>query len=120
MLHVIARQDSREFWETHADAEGPLRAWFDEAANAQWQSPQTSAPGPVDATRFRMDQDNLTAAELASLLGVSRRRVQDILNRHRTLTLRMIRLLTERLGISADVRIRWPASVVSTFGPPKG
>jgi mRNA interferase HigB len=38
-MHVIARRTLREFWVKHADAEGPLRAWYDEAAKARWQSP---------------------------------------------------------------------------------
>ena len=39
-MHVIARKTLREFWENHPDAEGPLRAWFDEATRARWRSPQ--------------------------------------------------------------------------------
>ena len=65
-------------------------------------------PDPVDAIRFRMEQRNLTPADLASLLGVSQRRVSAVL-RGRSLTLPMIRLLVGRLGISADVLIRDPA-----------
>jgi HTH-type transcriptional regulator/antitoxin HigA len=65
-------------------------------------------PDPVDAIRFRMEQGNLGTSDLASLLGVSRRRVRDLLH-GRPLTLPMVRLLVERLGISADVLIRRPA-----------
>jgi HTH-type transcriptional regulator/antitoxin HigA len=43
-------------------------------------------PTPIDAIRFRMEQLNLTASDLASLLGVSRRRMRDILDRGRPLT----------------------------------
>ena len=39
-MHVIARKTLREFWEKHPDAEGALRAWFDEATRARWRSPQ--------------------------------------------------------------------------------
>jgi mRNA interferase HigB len=38
-MHVIARKTRRDFWEQHPDAEGPLRAWNDEATRARWQSP---------------------------------------------------------------------------------
>ena len=62
-------------------------------------------PDPADAIRVRMEQSNLTAADLASLLGVSRRRVGAAL-RGESMTLPMIRLLVERLGISADVLVR--------------
>ncbi len=67
-------------------------------------------PNPIDAIRFRMEQANLTTADLASLLGVSTRRVLNIF-RGRPLTLPMIRLLVERLGISADVLIRRQAGI---------
>ena len=66
-------------------------------------------PDPVDAIRFRMEQRDLTAADLAALLGVSRRRVLAVL-RGRPLTLPMIRLLVERLGVSAAVLVREPTS----------
>jgi mRNA interferase HigB len=39
-MHVIARKALREFWEQHPDAEGPLRAWHNEATKARWNSPQ--------------------------------------------------------------------------------
>lgn len=48
-------------------------------------------PDPVDAIRFRMEQRNLTADDLAAVLGVSQRRVLAVL-RGRPLTLPMIRL----------------------------
>ena len=55
-----------------------------------------------------MEQSNLTVDDLASLLGLSRRRVLAVLCGG-PLTLPMIRLLVERLGISADVLVRDPA-----------
>jgi HTH-type transcriptional regulator / antitoxin HigA len=63
------------------------------------------SPDPADAIRFRMEQSNLTATDLASLLGVSRRRVSAVM-RGEPMTLPMIRRLVERLGISADVLVR--------------
>jgi len=40
-MRVIARKTLREFWERpgRADAKGPLKAWFREAARADWSSP---------------------------------------------------------------------------------
>lgn len=39
MMRVIARKTLRDFWEAgHADAEGPLSAWFAEAERAVWNS----------------------------------------------------------------------------------
>ena len=39
VVRIIARRTLREFWERHADAEQPLRAWFHDARNARWRSP---------------------------------------------------------------------------------
>ena len=38
-MRIIARSTLRSFWEKYPDAEQPLRAWFDEASRANWQSP---------------------------------------------------------------------------------
>jgi len=62
-------------------------------------------PDPIEAIEFRMEQLGLTRRDLEELLG-SRARVAEILNRKRTLSIAMIRRLSERLGISADVLIR--------------
>lgn len=41
-MRVIAKSTLRKFWEHpgHADAQGPLESWHDEAAQANWSSPQ--------------------------------------------------------------------------------
>lgn len=61
-------------------------------------------PDPIEAIRFRMEQEGLTRADLEKLIG-SRARVSEILNRRRPLTVAMIRRLRDALGISADVLI---------------
>jgi len=38
-MRVIAKRTLREFWECYPDAEGPLKAWHQEAEQADWQSP---------------------------------------------------------------------------------
>jgi len=38
-VRIIARRALREFWEEHADAEQPLRAWYHDALSAEWKSP---------------------------------------------------------------------------------
>lgn len=38
-MRVIARRTLQLFWEQHADAEGPLCAWFKEAERADWTGP---------------------------------------------------------------------------------
>jgi len=61
-------------------------------------------PDPIEAIRFRMEQDGLTRADLEELIG-SRARVSEVLNRRRPLTVAMIRRIRDKLGISADVLI---------------
>jgi len=38
-LRVIAKKTLRDFWEKHADCEQQLKAWYQEAENAAWQTP---------------------------------------------------------------------------------
>jgi HTH-type transcriptional regulator / antitoxin HigA len=59
-------------------------------------------PDPIEAIRFRMEQENLRPQDLVPLLG-SRSRVSEVLNGKRPLTLTMIRRLHHDLGIPADV-----------------
>ena len=62
-------------------------------------------PDPVEAIKFRMEQQGLTRRDLGEIIG-TRTRVAEVLNRKRGLSIAMIRRLHERLGISADVLIR--------------
>lgn len=38
-MRIIARRALREFWERHADAEQPLRAWYHDVLRADWRMP---------------------------------------------------------------------------------
>jgi|SRR2546430_8049394 HTH-type transcriptional regulator/antitoxin HigA len=62
-------------------------------------------PDPVDAIKFRMEQQGLSRKDLEPLIG-TRTRVAEVLNRRRSLSIAMIRRLHDRLGISAEVLIR--------------
>ena len=62
-------------------------------------------PDPIEAIKFRMEQQGLTRKDLERLLG-TRTRVSEVLNRKRGLSIAMIRRLHEELGISAEVLIR--------------
>jgi len=68
-------------------------------------------PDPIEAIRFRMEQQGLRRADLIPFLG-SRSRVSEVLSRRRPLTLSMIRKLHEGLGISAESLIRESATPV--------
>ena len=62
-------------------------------------------PDPVEAIKFRMEQQGLSRKDLEPLIG-TRTRVAEILNRKRSLSIGMIRRIHDRLGISAEVLIR--------------
>jgi HTH-type transcriptional regulator / antitoxin HigA len=62
-------------------------------------------PDPIEAIKFRMEQQGLTRKDLEPLIG-TRTRVAEVLNRKRSLSIAMIRRLHERLGIPAEVLIR--------------
>jgi HTH-type transcriptional regulator/antitoxin HigA len=62
-------------------------------------------PDPIDAIKFRMEQQGLTRKDLERMLG-TRTRVSEVLNRRRGLSIAMIRRLHAELGISAEVLIR--------------
>jgi len=63
-----------------------------------------AAPDPVEAIKFRMDQNGLSIKDLEPIIGKSNR-VYEVLNRKRPLTLAMIRRLHQSLGIPASVLI---------------
>jgi HTH-type transcriptional regulator/antitoxin HigA len=62
-------------------------------------------PDPIEAIKFRMEQQGLTRRDLENIIG-TRTRIAEVLNRKRGLSIAMIRRLHERLGISAEVLIR--------------
>ena len=64
-------------------------------------------PDPIEAIKFRMEQQGLTRKDLEPIFG-TRNRTSEVLNRRRSLSIGMIRRLHERLGISADILLRAP------------
>lgn len=62
-------------------------------------------PDPIEAIKFRMEQQGMTRKDLEELIG-TRTRVAEVLNRKRALSIGMIRRLNARLGIPAEVLIR--------------
>lgn len=68
-------------------------------------------PDAVEAIRFRMEQQGLSSRDLIPYIG-SRTRVYEVLNRKRPLTLKMIRSLSEHLGIPARALLKEPSQEV--------
>jgi mRNA interferase HigB len=38
-VRIISRKALREFWQKHADAERPLRAWYQDVKHSDWEGP---------------------------------------------------------------------------------
>ena len=70
-------------------------------------------PDPVEAIRFRMEQQGLKPRDLVSYIG-SRSKVSEVLSGHRGLSLRMIRSLSTGLRIPANVLVRDAATAYKT------
>jgi HTH-type transcriptional regulator / antitoxin HigA len=62
-------------------------------------------PDPIEAIKFRMEQQGLSAKDLQPMIG-GLNRVYEVLNRKRPLSLAMVRRLNSSLGISAECLIR--------------
>lgn len=62
------------------------------------------APDPIEAIKIRMEELQLKQLDLVNEIG-GKSRVSEILNKKRKLTVEMIRKLTRKLNISADILI---------------
>ena len=69
--------------------------------NYEHEKFRLEAPGAIDAIKFRMDQMNLKQSDIAPLFG-GKTRVSEVLNGKRALTLKMIVLLNNYLGIPLE------------------
>jgi len=58
-------------------------------------------PDPIEAIKFRMEQEGLRQKDLVSIIG-SKSRVSEILNKKRKLTIEMIRSLHKQLQIPVE------------------
>ncbi len=61
-------------------------------------------PDPIEAIKFRMEQQGLEIKDLGEIIGKPNR-VYEIFNKTRPLTLNMIRNINKKMGISADILI---------------
>jgi HTH-type transcriptional regulator/antitoxin HigA len=96
-----------ELWGSHSDSpkgdQLDLLATLIDAYEAK--NHPMDPPDPIEAIKFRMEQQGLTRKDLEGIIG-TRTRIAEVLNRKRSLSIQMIRRLHDRLGISADVLIR--------------
>jgi HTH-type transcriptional regulator/antitoxin HigA len=64
-----------------------------------------NAPSPIDAIKYRMEQQGLTNKDLADILGY-KSRVTDIFKKHRRLSLSMVRKLHDELNIPLKTLVK--------------
>jgi HTH-type transcriptional regulator / antitoxin HigA len=62
-------------------------------------------PDPIEAIKFRIEQQGLTRKDLEEMNG-TRTRIAEVLGRKRGLSIAVIRRLHDKLGIPAEVLIR--------------
>jgi HTH-type transcriptional regulator / antitoxin HigA len=70
-------------------------------------------PDPIDALKFRMEQQGLKQADLVAYIG-NKSKVSEVLNRKRPLSLAMIRKVHTGLGIPAEVLVQEPGKALET------
>jgi len=75
-----------------------------------------AAPDPIEAIRFRMEQDGLQPADLQPYLR-SKSKVSEVMNRKRPLSLSMIRALNRGLKIPAEVLVQEPSAPYAVRRP---
>jgi len=69
-------------------------------------------PDPLAAIRFRMEQANLSVTDLIPMLG-SEAQIEAILSGQQPLTLEIIRVLHQSLGIPAEILLKQPVASAS-------
>lgn len=62
-------------------------------------------PNPIEAIRFRMEQDGLRPKDMVSVFGATNR-FHEVMKGTRPLTLAMIRRINAKMGIPAEVLIQ--------------
>lgn len=88
-------------------AEAELELWSLLVEPYEREHHPIDPPDPVEAIRFRMEQQGLRHVDMTRFFK-TRSRVSEVLGRKRALTLAMIRALSSGLRIPAEVLIREP------------
>lgn len=105
--HAWALQQLERLWDKAEEGtpEGDrfevLSALVDAYEREHFQIP---APDPIEAIRFRMDQEGLTNTDLLSIFK-TRARVSEVMTRRRRLNLAMIRRLHAKLSIPVEALV---------------
>jgi len=99
--HVASLMDAPQ----GSPEEEELELWSVLVENFEETHHSIDPPDPIEAIKFRMDQQGLRPTDLTRYI-TSKSKVSEILNRKRPLSLGMIRSLHQGLGIPAEILIR--------------
>lgn len=84
-----------------------LELWSLLIENYETEHHPIDPPDPIEAIKFRMEQEGLTPKDLEAYIP-NKSKVSEVLNRKRGLSLSMIRSLNKGLGIPAEVLVQEP------------
>lgn len=101
LAHVEALMDSKR----GSPKEEELELWSLLLERYEAEHFPINHPDPVEAIKFRMEQDGLRQKDLARFFP-GKNRVSEVLNHKRPLSIGMIRALHRGLGIPAEVLLR--------------
>jgi HTH-type transcriptional regulator/antitoxin HigA len=116
MADIKPIRSEKDYEATHAEVE---KLWGSPSGTAKgdrldvlatlidaWEAKHYSIdpPDPIDAIKFRMEQQGLTRKDLEGIVG-SRARIAEVLSGKRNLSIAMIRRLNEALNIPAEILI---------------
>ncbi|MEN9812813.1 MAG: hypothetical protein RL479_1499 [Verrucomicrobiota bacterium] len=104
---ALARVESLMDAAPGSPAETELEVWSILIEKYEEEHFPVSAPDPIAAIEFRMEQLGLTRTDLLRHIP-SRSKVSEVLSRRRPLSLQMIRSLHAGLRIPADVLLQRP------------
>jgi len=99
----LAIDEMSDLWESEEDTEKGDRLEIIALLVEAYENKHypINPPNPIDAIKFRMEQEGLNRSDLEPYLG-SKSRVSEILNNKRNLTLNMIRRLHTGLNIPLE------------------
>jgi HTH-type transcriptional regulator/antitoxin HigA len=107
---VLSRVESLMEAEPNSPEEKELELWSLLVECYEMEHFPIDIPDPVEAIKFRMEQEGLKQKDLAKFFP-GKNRVSEVLNRKRPLSLRMIRSLHRNLGIPAEVLLKEPRNM---------
>ena len=99
--HSLSRIESLMDADPHTPQMDELEVLVTLVEAYEQQHYRIDAPDPIEAIKFRMEQEGLKQKDLVSIVG-SKSRVSEILNKKRKLTIEMIRNLHTQLHIPIE------------------